>query len=347
MPDEGNLTMRAMQLTGFGGLEKLQLADVPRPDPATDEVLIQVGACGLNNTDLNLRKGWYGADAESGWKQGATPFPVIQGADIVGNIAAVGPGVDAARIGQRVMVNPTIYNQGYTTNPMDIDYIGSERPGGFAEYVAIPAANAVPVTSDLSDAELATFATSYLTAEHMLERANIQTAETVLVTGASGGVGSALLQLVQARGALAIAVVGRGKTDLARHLGAVAVIPRDVDNLAAALADTRVDAVADVVGGEWITHLLDVVRPGGRIVTCGAIAGPLVEIDLRKLYLRHLSLIGSTLGTAAEFAALVRYIEAGEIKPLLAQTFPLAEMAAAQKMFEAKGYFGKIVITLD
>ncbi len=347
MTDELRSTMRAMLLTGFGDVDMLKLDKVPRPDPKADEVLIRVGACGLNNTDLNLRKGWYGADAESGWKQGETPFPVIQGADIVGEIVAVGARVDAARVGERVMVNPTIYNPGYETDPTDIDYIGSERPGGFAAYVAVPAENAVAVTTDLSDAELATFATSYHTAEHMLARADVQAGETVLVTGASGGVGSALLQLVQARGAQAIAIVGRSKADFAHDLGAIKVMARDVDDFAAALAAHRVDAMADMVGGPGLARLMNVVRPGGRIVTCGAIAGPLVEIDLRTLYLRHLSLIGSTLGTAAEFETLVRYIENGQIKPLLAQTYPLSEMAAAQTAFEAKTHFGKIVITVD
>jgi NADPH:quinone reductase-like Zn-dependent oxidoreductase len=346
MPAATQDYMRAVLLSGFGGLEKLTLAEVPRPAPAAGEVLIEVGACGLNNTDLNLRKGWYGAGAEAGWKQGATDFPIIQGADVVGRVVAVGEAVSTNRIGERVMVNPTIYNAGFETNPMNIDFIGSERPGGFAEYVAVPTENAVAVASDWRDAQLATFATSYLTAEHMLTRAAVQAGETVLVTGASGGVGSALLQLVRARGAQAIGIVGAGKEAFARDLGAIAVIPRDVADITAALADYRVDVVADVVGGAGFAALMDATRPGGRVVTCGAIAGPLVEIDLRKLYLRHLSLIGSTLGTQAEFEALVGYIQAEKIQPLLAQTFPLKDMAQAQQTFEAKGYFGKIVITI-
>ena len=245
--------MQAMHLTQFGDLDALQLAQVPVPQPGTDEVLIRVGACGLNNTDLNLRKGWYSmtdaAGKQTGWNQSAPGFPIIQGADIVGEVVAVGAQVDNALIGQRVMVNPTIYKDD-PENSIDIDFIGSERPGGFAEYVAVPSTNVYPVESALTDAELATFATSYLTAEHMLQQANITAGETVLITGASGGVGSALFQLVQARGAHPIAVVGRGKEEFARDLGAVAVIPRDVDDLQAALADHTVDAIADVVGGE-------------------------------------------------------------------------------------------------
>lgn len=343
-------TMKAMLLTGFGEVDKLQLADVPRPEPAAGEVLIKVGACGVNNTDLNVRKGWYTQENErgelTGWQQDSTlNFPIIQGADVVGEVVAVGDDVEGDRSGQRVIVNPTLYNT-HPENPMDIDFIGSERPGGFAEYVAVPAQNAYPVKSTLSDAELATFATSYLTAVHMMERAGIRNGETVLVTGASGGVGSALVQLIQARGAQAIAVVGRGKMDYARDLGAMAVIPRDVDDLGAAVAAYTIDAAADVVGGAGFNTLMDIVRAGGRIVTCGAIAGAQAQIDLRTLYLRHLSLIGSTLGTASEFAALVGYISDGKLKPLLAATYPLHQLREAQQAFEAKGFFGKIVITV-
>ncbi len=337
--------MTAMQLTGFGDVDRLQLAEVPVPEPTSGEVLVRVGACGLNNTDLNLRKGWYSADEDNltGWQQGGTPFPIIQGADVVGKVAAVGADVDSMQVGQRVMVNPTLYNAD-PENPQDIDFIGSERPGGFAEYVAVPASNVYPVESSLTDAELATFATSYLTAEHMLQRAGIAVGETVLVTGASGGVGSALLQLIRARGASAIAVVGRGKEDFARDLGAIAVIPRDVDDLETATANHTIDAAADVVGGAGFSTLMQIVRTGGRIVTCGAIAGPHVQIDLRILYLRHLNLIGSTLGTASEFGTLVGYINAGKIKPLLAATYPLDQLREAQQAFEAKQFFGKIVI---
>lgn len=341
-------TMRAMHLIGFGDVDQLQLVTLPRPDPAAGEVLIKVGACGINNTDLNLRTGWYtpdsAGDSQTGWQDTPPAFPIIQGADVVGTVIAVGDDVPDTLINQRVMVNPTIYKSD-PDNPMDIDFIGSERPGGFAEFVCVPASNTHPIQSTLTDAELATFATSYLTAWHMLERAAVAAGETVLVTGASGGVGSALLQLVKARRARAVAVVGSGKAHHAQALGAEWVINRD-DDLSAALANVTVDAVADVVGGNNIKTLMEVVRAGGRIVTAGAIAGALVEVDLRVLYLRHLSLIGATLGTAGEFADLVHTIEAGRIKPLLAHTFPLEKLREAQLTFEQKQFFGKIVIDL-
>ena len=178
----------------------------------------------------------------------------------------------------------------------------------------------------------------------MLERAAVVAGETVLITGASGGVGSALMQLVQARCAHAIAVVGRNKQHHARALGAIQVIPRETDDINTLLENTRVDVVADVVGGAGIDALMHIVRPGGRIVTAGAIAGAIVEIDLRTLYLRHLSLLGSTLGTAKDFANLVKTIEAGLVKPLVAHTFPLEQLREAQQTFEQKQFFGKIVI---
>lgn len=347
MAQQHTETMYAMQLMGFGELDQLQWVQVPRPQPPPDEVLIRVAACGLNNTDLNLRKGWYsdgqGDDGQTGWQQTAPAFPRIQGADIVGEIVGVGLNVDASRIGQRVMVNPTLYRED-PENPMAIDFIGSERDGGFAEYVCIPQQNAYVVETGMTAAELATFATSYLTAEHMLRRANIQRGETVLITGASGGVGSALIQLAHVRGAQVIAIVGRGKEHTAHDLGVQHIITRDVVDLPAALGSFRIDAVADVVGGAGIKTLMQCVREGGRIVTCGAIAGPLVEIDLRTLYLRHLMLIGSTLGTASDFAALVAYINQGAIKPLLAATYPLNQLRDAQHAFEQKQHFGKIVI---
>lgn len=342
-------TMRAMQLTGFGDVDRLQLVHAPRPEPSLDEVLIKVGACGLNNTDLNLRKGWYGAEddpeAQSGWQQRADQFPIIQGADIVGVVVGVGAGVADTRIGERVIVNPTLYNA-HPENPMQIDFVGSERNGGFAEYVCIPAINAHRITSEHTDIELATFPTAYLTAWHMLERAHVTGGETVLVTGASGGVGSALVQLILARDAHVIAIAGRGKAHHLHDLGAKHVIARDVDDLEAALAGHSFEVVADIAGGPAIATLMHVIEAGGRIVTAGAIAGPLVQIDLRILYLRHLSLLGSTLGTASDFAGLVEAIQTGAVKPLLAATYPLEQLREAQQTFEAKGHFGKIVITV-
>jgi NADPH:quinone reductase-like Zn-dependent oxidoreductase len=200
----------------------------------------------------------------------------------------------------------------------------------------------------LSDAELATFPTAYVTSLRMLNRARVSAGENVLVTGASGGVGSGLVQLARLLDARAIALVGPGKEDQARALGAESVIARGAGNLPTAVAKAAggrpIDVVADVVGGGMFTDLLNVLRPMGRYVTAGAIAGPVVRLDLRTLYLKQLELIGSTMGTHEEFASLVEHIASGRIKPLLARTYPLSDIRQAQRDFMSKNFFGKLVL---
>jgi NADPH:quinone reductase-like Zn-dependent oxidoreductase len=342
--------MRAVLLTGYGGYDQLHYrTDVPQPEPAPGEVLIQVGACGVNNTDVWTREGAYGASEQSGWQGSAFSFPRIQGADIVGRIAAVGAGIDAARIGQRVMVNPTLYGTS-GDGLFDATYLGSERDGGFAEWVCVPDANAHAITSTLADHELASFMTSYLTAEHMLNRAALKAGETILVTGASGGVGSALVQLATLRGARVVAVIGRGKEAHLAALGVEAFILRDDPDYAATLARqlpaVAVNVVADVVAGDKVPVLLDLLAVGGRYVTAGAIAGPMVTIDWRKLYLKHLTLLGATMGTQAEAGQIVHYVASGQLKPLIAGIYPLAQLVQAQQAFQTRSHFGKLVITL-
>ncbi len=211
-------TMKAVQLTGHGGLDKLVYReDVPVPEPAAGEVLIEVSACGMNNTDVWVREGAYGSETDpaavSTWRRGRSTleFPRIQGTDTVGRIVAVGPGVPEERVGERVMVDFSLYNRPEGDDSLaDIDYIGHGRDGGYAEYTAVPAENAHRVDSAMTDAELATFCCAYLTGEHMLDRARLDQGERVLVTGASGGVGSGIVQLARARGAIPYAVTGPG-----------------------------------------------------------------------------------------------------------------------------------------
>lgn len=273
-------------------------------------------------------------------------FPRVQGLDIAGRVDAVGDDVPESRVGERVLVDFGVYAE--EDGLANADIIGSERDGGFAEYVAVPAENALVVETTLTDEELATFPTAYLTAEHMLNRARVTEGETLFVTGASGGVGSALLQLARARGARVISLVGPGKEEMAQDLGADAVVTRGVDELPKAALDAvggqQFDAVADVVGGEMFGDLLSILKPLGRYVTAGAIAGPMVSLDLRTLYLKHLELIGSTGGTHEEFSDLISYIETGKIKPLLAGVYPLSEIHKAQKDFVEKNFFGKLVL---
>ncbi len=350
-------TMAAVLLTGHGGPDRLVYRrDVPVPVPAAGEVLVEVAACGMNNTDVWVREGAYGTETDpaavSTWRrQGSTlTFPRIQGTDIVGRVAAVGAGVPAGRIGERVMVDFSIYNT-EGDSLAEIDYIGHGRDGGYAEYAAVPADHAHAVQAPLSDAELATFCCAYLTAEHMLDRAAVIAGERVLVTGASGGVGSALVQLCRARGAIPYAVVGAGKADAVAELGAEAVITRGDGDLAGSVARATggraIDVVADVVAGPLFNDLLRILRPEGRYTTAGAIAGPVVQLDLRTLYLKHLQLHGSSQGTRGAFRRLLGYIEAGRIRPALAGVYPLSEFHRAQADFIAKGFVGKLVVAPD
>lgn len=349
-------TMRAVLLTGHGGPDKLRYrTDVPTPAPAAGEVLVRVNACGINNTDIWVREGAYGTDddpaAVSSWRRDRpVEFPLIQGADIAGRIAAVGDGVDGAIVGKRVMVDFGLYND---PGPglANVDYIGHGRNGGFAEYCTVPAENAHVVETPLSDPELATFCCAYVTAERMLARARVTGGETVLVTGASGGVGTGLIQLSRARGAVPVAVASARWTDALLELGAQAVIARGSGNLGAAIRSTLgtrpVDVVADVVAGPMFGTLLNVLRPEGRYVTAGAIGGPLVELDLRTVYLKHLDLIGSTQGAREDFARVRDLALSGKIRPVLAGTYPLEEMARAQSDFVARDFIGKLVITTE
>jgi NADPH:quinone reductase-like Zn-dependent oxidoreductase len=337
-----------MLLTGFGGYEKLEYRlDMPVPTPTGDEVLVKVAACGVNNTDIWTREGAYGAGEPSGWRGGAFQFPRIQGADIVGRIVDVGERVPKERLGTRVMVNPTLY-AGDGNDLFEATFIGSERDGGFAEFARVPNQNAHEIDSAFSDQELATFMTAYLTAEHMLNRAELTADETVLVTGASGGVGSALVQLARLRGARVIAVIGKGKEGYLEELGVDGVIFRgEQDYLGAVrrqLSSSSVDVVADIVGGEQVSRLIELLRAGGRYVTAGAIAGPMVTLDWRKLYLQHLTVLGSTMGTRQEAQQIVAHIASGRLKPLLAGSYPLEQLVRAQRDFKKKAHFGKLVI---
>ncbi|MFC7375429.1 alcohol dehydrogenase family protein [Brachybacterium sp. GCM10030268] len=350
--------MSAVQLVGHGGLEQLVYSsDVPTPSPAAGEVLIDVHACGMNNTDVWVREGAYGSDTDpqkvSSWRRGRSTleFPRIQGTDIVGRIAAVGEGVDEGRIGQRVMVDFSIYNRPEGDESLaDIDYIGHGRDGGYAEYVAVPSANAYEMSAKITDAELATFCCAYLTAEQMLVRSRLAEGERVLVTGASGGVGSAIIQLARARGAIPYAVTSPGKEDALRDIGAEDVILRGAGDLVAEVdrvVDAPVDVVADLVAGPMFNDLLRILRPEGRYSTAGAIGGPVVDLDLRTMYLKQLELHGSSQGTRTAFRRLAGYINDGIIRPLLDRTFRLSDFHDAQRTFMGKTYIGNLVVVPD
>lgn len=361
MPDPIPDTMAAVLLTGHGGMDKLEYReDVPVPEPRSGEVLIRVAAAGVNNTDINTRIGWYSksvtgdtntggaggyqeAEAEDAtWSGTPLELPRIQGADCCGVIVAVGEGVDPARTGQRVIVRGCLL--GYSGGrPWESQWIGSEHDGGFAQYARAPSVDTFAIDCDWSDEELGAVPCSYSTAEGMLYRSGVGPDDRVLVTGASGGVGSAAVQLARARGAEVIAVAGAGKADWVREHGAGQVIDRDAD-LLEALGEDSVSVVIDLVAGPVWPRLLDVLRRGGRYATAGAIAGPIVELDTRTLYLKDLTFFGCTHQPDGVFQSLVRFIEQGRIRPTVSKSYPLADIVQAQEDFLAKKYPGKLVL---
>ncbi len=354
-------TMTAVLLTGHGGLEKLALRhDVAVPRPQAGEVLIKVAAAGINNTDINTRTAWYskgvtqgtdqggaagfqGADdADGSWSGTPLSFPRIQGADCCGEIVAVGAGVDPARLGERVLVQ-ALWHDEADEGAFSCRTFGSECDGGFAQYTKATSRNTHRVDCDWTAAELASIPCAYSTAENLMARAGVAAGETVLITGASGGVGSAAVQLAKRRGATVVALSGAAKAAEVAALGADRVLDRDAD-LTALLGRKAVDVVVDLVGGSAWPALLEILTLGGRYATAGAIAGPLVELDLRTLYLKDLSLIGCTFQADHVFPDLIGYIERGEIRPLVAQTYPLADIVQAQQDFLAKKHTGKLVL---
>ncbi len=359
--------MTAALLLGHGGFDRIAIRDdVPVPTPSAGEVLVRVGACGLNNTDINTRTAWYSksvaegitaeggsegfAEAESAegsWGNVALTFPRIQGADVAGVIVAIGEGVDGSRIGERVMIDPWLLGIGDWLNPNQSGYFGSECDGGFAEYTKVRGENAIALDSTFSDAELATFPCAYTTAENLVARTGLQPGETVVIAGASGGVGSAAIQLCRLRGARVIGIAALAKATQLIALGIDAVVDRNAEDLEAAILDVAggpVDVALDVVGGAGFMALINALRQGGRYSSSGAIAGPTVDFDLRTLIYKDLQLTGATIVPPGTMARVVRLIEQGRLKPLLAETFPLRDLVKAQEAFMAKRHVGNIVV---
>ncbi|MGO4584630.1 alcohol dehydrogenase family protein [Arthrobacter sp. 2RAF6] len=353
-------TMAAVLLTGHGGLDKLDYrTDVAVPRPQQGEVLIEVAAAAINNTDINTRIGWYSKAVASGtnaggtdgfatittsdaaWSGEAMAFPRIQGADVCGRIAAVGEGVSEERIGERVLVRNMLRSYvGY--RPFECWTLGAECDGGFAQFTVAPAREAHPVRSDWTDAELASIPCAYSTAENMLHRAGVG-AERVLITGASGGVGLAAVQLAKRRGATVIAVCSPAKAAEVKARGADQTLDRGAD-LLEALGSNSIDVVVDIVGGSQTAQRLDLLRAGGRYAIAGAIDGPHADIDLRTIYLRDLQLLGCTFQDDEVFENLIGYVERNEIRPVVSNTYPLSEIAQAQQDFLSKKHTAKLVL---
>ncbi|MFF2732142.1 zinc-binding dehydrogenase [Streptomyces sp. NPDC058008] len=342
-------TMRAVRITGHGGPEVLEAAEVPVPVPGAGEVLVQVAAVALNNTDLWTREGAYGRPgdpgARSGWR-GPIGFPRIQGADVAGRVVAVGPGADEGLVGLRVVVDPAVYETaGPDANPVGL--MGSERDGGYAEYVTAPAERVHDMTgSPLTDDQLATLPTAYGTALGMIERGRLREGETALVSGASGGVGVALVQIARARGARVVAISSGSKIDAVREAGAHEVVDRAGDVVAQvrAAAPEGIDVALDVVAGSLVGEGLPLLREGGRWVVAGALAGYDVRFDVRRLYLHNAQVIGSAMHTPTHFGLLMDLARQGGVQPVVAAAFPLEQAARAQEELARRGHVGKIVL---
>ncbi|MES0836865.1 zinc-binding dehydrogenase [Nocardiopsis tropica] len=342
-------TMRAVRIAEHGGPEVLGLTEVAVPTPQEGEVLVRVGSVALNNTDLWTREGAYGRpgdpEALSGWR-GPIEFPRIQGADVAGRVAAVGAGVDEALVGRRVVVDPAIYDTGGPdANPVGL--MGSERDGGYAEYVTAPAEQAHDVTeSPLTDDQLAALPTAYGTALGMIERGRMREGETVLVSGASGGVGLALIQIARARGARVVAVSSGSKIGAVREAGAHEVVDRarDVVGQVRAAAPEGIDVALDVIAGDLLNEGLPLLREGGRWVVAGALGGYDASFDVRRLYLHNAQLIGSAMHTPTHFDLLMDLARRAAIRPVIAAAFPLDRAARAQEELARRGHVGKIVL---
>jgi len=358
-PEDFSNVMKAVVTAGNGGYDKLQCRVVNLPTLEPGEVLLQVLAAGVNNTEINTRIGWYSSSVTTGTEDAAiteaqqatkkddggwnetTPFPFIQGTDCCGRIVAVAPGGDKSTIGSRVLVRACMRRSGFGS--MDNIWMGSDFDGAFAQFVKAPAKETFVVDCDWSDAELGTIPCAYGTAENMVHRGKVCKGEHVLVTGASGGVGSAVVQLVKRRGATVTAIAAKAKMEQVLSLGADRVIDRDKD-VVGTLGENSVDVVIDNVAGPAFGGLLNALKRGGRYLSSGAIGGPLVTLDMRIFYLKDLTLIGCTAWDEPIFSNLISYIERNEIRPLVAKIFPLERIADAQREFLEKKHVGNFVL---
>lgn len=363
-------TMKAMLLTGHGGIEKLQYSEnFPAPEPAAGEVLVKVTATAKNNTDRKAREGLYPTRDKgevTSFQMGGSPtliFPRIQGADVVGHVVAVGEGVDRGRTGERGLLDFNLYADERRDINLTPDYYGHGADGGYAEYIAVPSEQFHHIANpDLADAELASMGMcSYQTALHMLTSARVKSGEHVLVTGASGGVGTALIQLCRILGAIPYALSQQDKTDALLQLGAEAVLDRSdmagfTDRVRALTGGRPIDAVMDLAGGEMTdqfidTMIFDMNSRGDypRLSIAGASAGNFSEIMWTRIYLYQVQVFGVSHGTREEAEQLVAWIRSGQLRPVLHAAFRLSELHQAEHYFVNRNsnYLGKIVIVPD
>jgi NADPH:quinone reductase-like Zn-dependent oxidoreductase len=340
--------MKAIRFHEHGGPEQLRYEDVPDPAPGPGEVLLQVKAAALNHLDLFCRNGIPGVK-----------LPHIGGADGSGVVAAIGPGVTGVTVGERVLLNPALsdgscaFCQAGEHSQCDaFQILGEQRDGTFAEYVVVPQENVARIPEGLSFVEAAAFALVTLTAWRMLiTKAQLRPGETILILGVGGGVSSAALQIAKYAGARVIITSGsKAKLERGRELGADVLInyaeqdfSREVWN---STGKRGVDVVLDNVGQATWPGSIRALAKGGRLVTCGASSGPKPDEDIRRIFVKQITIMGSTMGNRREFATVVALLAGGKLKPLVDRTYPLAEAAVAQIALERGEQFGKIVLTI-
>ncbi|MDN3556966.1 zinc-binding dehydrogenase [Halomonas maura] len=370
LPETIPATMSAMLLTGHGDVDKLvHDTHVPTPRPAAGEVLVRVTATAKNNTDRKAREGLYPTKDKgemTSFAMGGSPtltFPRIQGADVVGRVVAVGEGVASSRIGDRGLLDFNLYADERRDINLTPDYYGHGADGGYAEYIAVPSDQFHSVANpDLADAELAAMGMcSYQTAYHMMTAAGVKSGERILVTGASGGVGTALIQLCRIVGAVPYALSQPDKADALLALGAEAVLDRNdmtdfTEQVKAVTGGAPIDAVMDLVGGEMTDRFIDTMifdmnsrHSYPRLSIAGASGGNLSEIMWTRIYLYQVQIFGVSHGTREEAEQLVHWIRDGRLKPVLHAAFKLSELHEAERYFVNRGsnYLGKIVLVPD
>jgi len=340
--------MKALAFTEFGGPDKLALRDVPDPAAGPGEIVVRVRACALNHLDIFVREGIPALK---------TPLPFWTGCDIAGDVAAVAPDVRDVRVGERVVVNPSLScsqcefcRQGEDCLCVRYGLIGEHVPGGLAEYVKAPAANALRLPDHISYEDAASFVLTNMTAWRMVvTQGQVRLGQDVLILGVGGGVSSTAVQIAKLCGARVwVTSSSDAKLERARQLGADVCINYAKEDWAKVVRDKTgrrgVDVVIENVGTATWKQSLRALRRGGRLVTCGATSGPIGETDIRVVFWNQLHIIGSTMANRKEFHDVMRLFFAGRLKPITDEVVPLKDGAAAQQRLAEGKQFGKIVL---